>query len=550
MRYAIYLALLMLVFSRCGSKKAAPVARTVAADTTQVLPHEVFTTLALDSAQVEGYIRQGGVDEKTAMQLHTFYRNRSYQYAWFTEEGLSEAAQAFWHQHNQYVNFSRDSTVYDKELHARMDSLLGSDDYRLQPQAALTSELQLTQHFFAYAKLAYQGRLDPEEMQWFIPRKRVDVVSLLDTLTARQGKDLAGWEPLNFHFRRLKEELLRYYAWEKAGGWETIEPSTKKSLRLGDSSGTVTALKKRLSMLGDLPGVDTSRAFTKELEEAVKSAQQRFGLKPDGVAGAGLLKELNVPVEERIQQLLINLERMRWLPADPKGKRLVVNIPEFRLHILEDQEEAGSMDIVVGKSANKTVIFTGQLKYVVFSPYWNVPMSIVRNEIQPAMKRNSSYLQRNNMEITGYSNGLPVIRQLPGDKNALGRVKFLFPNQFNIYLHDTPAKTLFSQTSRAFSHGCIRLSRPAELASYLLKDYPAWTPDRVEQEMKGTKEKWVTLEKGIPVFIGYFTAWVDASGKLNFREDIYGHDKNMSKHLFRQGEHSHSSGTKQEVAAF
>jgi murein L,D-transpeptidase YcbB/YkuD len=190
------------------------------------------------------------------------------------------------------------------------------------------------------------------------------------------------------------------------------------------------------------------------------------------------------------------------------------------------------MDIVVGKEANRTVIFSDELKYVVFSPYWNIPRSIVRNEIVPAMNRSSSYLSRNNMEITGNSNGLPVIRQKPGKGNALGKVKFIFPNQYNIYFHDTPAKTLFSRQKRAFSHGCIRLEQPFELAKYLLRNDNEWTDNKIQTAMNQSSEKWVELEKPVPVFIVYFTSWVDQEGLLHFREDIYGHDKRMERHLF------------------
>jgi L,D-transpeptidase YcbB len=252
------------------------------------------------------------------------------------------------------------------------------------------------------------------------------------------------------------------------------------------------------------------------------------------VAGPQTLKQLNVPIEDRIEQLLVNMERMRWMPHQREGKRLVANIPEFRLHVYEREKELFNMRIVVGKAANKTVVFNDQLKHVVFSPYWNVPRSIVRNEIVPAMKRNPGYLSRNNMEQTGTTGGLPVIRQKPGGSNALGRVKFIFPNSYNIYFHDTPAKSLFQQEQRAFSHGCIRLQEPGKLAEYLLQNQPEWTDTRISDAMNAGTEKWVALKEPVAVAITYFTAWVDDEGKLNFREDIYGHDKELAERLFAQ----------------
>jgi murein L,D-transpeptidase YcbB/YkuD len=192
------------------------------------------------------------------------------------------------------------------------------------------------------------------------------------------------------------------------------------------------------------------------------------------------------------------------------------------------------MRIVVGKAANNTIIFSDQLKYIVFSPYWNVPESIVRNEIMPAIKKNKDYLQTHNMEITGHTNGLPVIRQKPGNANALGKVKFLFPNRFNIYFHDTPARDLFERHERAFSHGCIRLQKPFELAKLLLTPSSQWNDKTIREAMNRRTEKWVTLQKSIPVYIVYFTSWVDENGVLHFAKDIYGHDKEMAGHLFKE----------------
>ena len=218
---------------------------------------------------------------------------------------------------------------------------------------------------------------------------------------------------------------------------------------------------------------------------------------------------------------------MRWVPEQPKGDYILVNIPEFKAHVYETGKKIFDMEVVVGTTSNNTVIFTGNLKYVVFSPYWNIPPGILKNEVLPAIRRNPSYLERNDMEW--YNGG---IRQRPGERNPLGLVKFLFPNNYSIYLHDTPSKTLFKQTKRAFSHGCIRISEPVHLAEWLLRADSTWTSERIFSAMHSGKEKYVTLKQSVPVFIGYFTAWVDAEGRLNFRDDIYGHDKKMIKKMF------------------
>ncbi|HEU4901595.1 MAG TPA: L,D-transpeptidase family protein, partial [Flavisolibacter sp.] len=429
-------------------------------------------------------------------------------------------------------NISKDSSFFNKKLHRQLQALLNNDNPNRNDYNSTQLELELTDHFFDYAQYAYAGRVDPEKLQWYIPRRKINATALLDSLIQRNGNKLDEWEPVNEQYRMVRKQLVRLYDIQKKGGWPLIEAG-KKALWQGDSSLVIGPLKERLFLAGDFHSDDRSNVFTPELETAVQQAQHRFGLTPDGVVGPRTLNELNKPVEKRIEQLLVNMERMRWMPAQGKGLRLVVNIPEFRLHVYNGKNEQFQMRIVVGRAANKTVVFSDELKYIVFSPYWNVPASIVRNEILPAMRRNEGYLARHNMEQTGTHGGLPVIRQKPGSNNALGRVKFLFPNSFNIYFHDTPAKLLFKQQQRAFSHGCIRLAEPMNLASFLLKDNRSWTDKRISKAMYAGRETWVTLEKPVPVEITYFTAWIDRDGLLNFREDIYGHDEELAGRLFQ-----------------
>ncbi|MFZ1798616.1 MAG: L,D-transpeptidase family protein, partial [Chitinophagaceae bacterium] len=191
-----------------------------------------------------------------------------------------------------------------------------------------------------------------------------------------------------------------------------------------------------------------------------------------------------------------------------------------------------SMNVIVGKTTNSTVIFSGSLQYVVFAPYWNVPKSIVQNEIVPGMAKNPDYLENHNMEIVGQNGSLPDVRQKPGEDNSLGRVKFLFPNNYDIYFHDTPNRDLFSATNRSFSHGCIRVGEPKKLAEFLLRNDSSWTINRIDSAMYASKEKWVKTPKVTPVIIAYFTAWVDDNGLLNFRNDIYGHDQKLIDKMF------------------
>lgn len=529
----VLLFFMPLLVIACGSmQKGEEIQNNESVRDTTITKATAFSELFLDSAAVEEFVAVHQVEPKRADQLRSFYQSRNYQFAWFTEEGLAQQGSAFWNLHNNYVNYSQDSSFFNKQLHDQMRILLSDEDDATFTAKQLTSlEMQLTDHFFDYAQYAYTGKINPDEIKWHIPRKKINAISLLDTLISRNGKNLDDWEPLNQQYKQLRKELLRLYDLQKNEGWETIEPG-RKPYRIGDSSAAIQNLKTRLSMAGDYQSTESSSLFTTALEDAVKRAQQRFGLKPDGVVGPQTLKQLNVPVEERIEQLLVNMERMRWMPQHGEGKRLVANIPEFRLHVYEGNKEMFTMKIVVGKAANRTVVFNDQLKHVVFSPYWNVPRSIVRNEILPAINRNPGYLSRNNMEQTGTSGGLPIIRQKPGAGNALGKVKFIFPNSYNIYFHDTPSKSLFDREKRAFSHGCIRLQEPKKLASYLLQYQPQWNDSRITAAMNAGTEKWVALEEPVAVAITYFTAWVDSEGHLNFRDDIYGHDRELADRLF------------------
>lgn len=336
-------------------------------------------------------------------------------------------------------------------------------------------------------------------------------------------------EPDNKQYLLLQKAVDRYERIKQKSNWPQIVVPGGSILKLNDTSQFIIPIKERLELLGDIRRPGSSDVFTPKLDNAVKNFQLRHGLEDDGIIGPAFIKALNVSIDTRIQQMTINMERIRQDTMDISGKRIVANIPEYKLYVYEDSREVLSMDIVVGKITDPTILFSDTLEHVVFSPYWNVPASIVKNEILPEINR--GYLKKNNMEITGKLDGLPVIRQRPGPENSLGLVKFLFPNQYNIYFHDTPSKSLFERKNRAFSHGCIRLSQPFELAKYLLKNQSEWTDENIRAAMNSGKEKWVNLRETIPVSIIYYTAWVDQWGRVNFRDDIYGHDQEQQELL-------------------
>lgn len=530
------IAATVLSFTGCTGAETAPVDTTIQSTETSnnasFAKASGYSDLYLDSTQLETFITTHGVADKRAADIRDFYQSRNYQFAWFTGDGLDEHGRAFWNLHNNFLNYTQDSSLFNKDLHQKMEVLVNDEaEAGLNENEIKELELSLTEHFFQYASYAFTGSVDPKDLKWYIPRKKLNAVTLLDSLIASNGENLDKWEPVNESYKKMRTGLMRYYQMEKRGGWSPIT-GDKKVYKQGDSSATVQQIKERLRLSGDYTSADGSPYFTNELDVAVKKAQQRFGLAQDGVVGPATLRALNIPVTERIEQMLLNMERMRWMPQHDEGKRLVANIPEYKLHVYEGTKKMFDMPVVVGKAAHKTVVFNDQLKHVVFSPYWNIPASIVRDEILPAMRRNGNYLAQNNMERTGTRNGLPVIRQKPGGDNSLGRVKFIFPNSYAIYFHDTPAKSLFSQNKRAFSHGCIRVAEPKRLASYLLEDQSEWNDNSITTAMHADSEKWVSVSKPVSVAITYFTSWVDEEGQVHFREDIYGHDKALAERLF------------------
>jgi len=525
---ALILLTILLVNSSC-KQVAVRYDRALKPRDTAITMANSYSEMFFDSTLLEDFLKDSNLDDTVKVQIREFYNVRNYQYAWFSEYVLNEHAVNFWNLQSNYIANTGDSSIFNPSLQELVDSLsyLAKPVAPLPEKLALDFELELTEQFFTYALKAYRGSDDlrPNDLKWYIPRRKVDVSSMLDSITNTGGK-IESFEPVNRQYGLLRSFLVKYNQVLKSGDWQVIS-SEKKKYQIGDSVSMVAVIRKRLNLVGDLDDSSTSVVFDDSLRAAVKRFQQRYGLSADGVVGGATLTEMNRPLTERIRQLLVNMERIKWLPAEPRGDFLLVNIPEFMLHGYEDGKHTFKMNVVVGSTQNHTVIFTGKLKYVVFSPYWNVPASILKKEILPGIKRNSNYLAKHNMEWNGGQ-----VRQKPGPSNSLGLVKFLFPNSYDIYLHDTPSKSLFNESRRAFSHGCIRVSEPFDLARWILRSQPEWTTESITKAMHANREKFVNVKSDINVFIGYFTAFVDRQGKLNFRDDIYGHDREMEERMF------------------
>lgn len=492
-----------------------------------------YNNLFLDSNKLQQFLNAHAEFKEYNAQFNNFYKERNYEYAWFDSSGIGEQAKGFVNLLNNTINNLQDSSLYNPALLKLYNDFVENDEpQKHNYDEVLNTELTLTGQFFKYAKKIYNGTdSNITDLGWFIPRKKINLTALLDSVIVSKNGKADDYANLNQQYIKLREFLPFYFKLQKEGNWDSI-PKPVKALHINKDTSNIVIIKDRLHRLGDLAVNDSTPYFDSALFKAVKSFQKRMGLEVDGTIGAKFIQELNVTPAQRVQQILVNLERMRWMPPQKDSEYIFVNIPEYKMYVYNDGKIDFTMNVIVGTAANSTTIFSGDLKYVVFAPYWRVPVKIVRTEILPAMKKDPNYLVKNNMERTGGPDTLPTIRQKPGPMNALGRVKFLFPNNYDIYFHDTPNHDLFSASNRSFSHGCIRLSEPKKFAQFLLRNDTSWNETRIDTCMQSTTERWVSLKKTVPVQICYFTAFVDDNGILNFRKDIYKHDQEIADKLF------------------
>jgi L,D-transpeptidase YcbB len=401
------------------------------------------------------------------------------------------------------------------------------------------------------------GRINPKHVAFElgVEQKKYDLAQFLrDRIMATSDPQvvLDEVEPPFAAYRRTEQALARYIELTKTDDGEKL-PQVTKPIDPGQSYAGVPRLARFLRLVGDLPADATlpgdTHTYSAQLVDAVKRFQRRHGLDADGRLGATTVKQLNVPLRDRVLQLKLTLERWRWLPAEFSAPPIIVNIPDFRLRALDEKNNVVmDMRVVVGKAMRtQTPVFTRDMTYIVLRPYWNVPPGILRSEIVPAIQRDRGYIARKNYEVTTQDGnvvtagevsdevlaqlraGKLAVRQKPGPTNALGLVKLIFPNEHNVYLHSTPAAALFSRSRRDFSHGCIRVEKPAELTAWALRNNPGWTVEKVQQGMQsGKNDQTVRLARSVPVFIVYGTALAYENGEIHFTDDIYGHDAKLA----------------------
>jgi murein L,D-transpeptidase YcbB/YkuD len=499
-----------------------------------------------------GYLKHDPEGRRLWKQTRAFYDAREYSAAWVAGARPRPQMDALIAALRDAEREGLDPGLYNVgmlEERRREGSKGFLTDKGFDPKEAGALDVWLTYLYMKYASDLADGLSDlaHADGSWKIKPEKFDPRAHLEKAVSenRLRESLDELKPRIAEYERLRSLLQTYREQKAAGGWPKV-PNTK--LKPGQKSTYVAALARRLAASGDyrgpIPNGSSAGVYTPELQEAVRVFQRRHGLADDGVVGPAVISALNVPIDRRIEQIAMNMERWRWLPRDLGERYILVNIPEMRLDVVEGNTAAISMRVVVGKSDTPTPIFNDEMTYLVFSPYWNVPPSIAEGETLPSMLMDPDFLARNNMEVVDASGAVvdPSIvdlgdpdayrfRQRPGAGNSLGLVKFMFPNQFNVYLHDTPADSLFERATRSFSHGCVRVEDPVRLAEYVLGDQPEWNRDRIREAMHAGEEKSVKLKTPIPVYLGYWTARVRPDDTVQFRDDVYSIDRRLAGRL-------------------
>ena len=489
-------------------------------------------------------------DLSASDESQSFYVNRIFHQAWSADGIITEIAYELRFEIKQSQFDGLNPADYNLSLLESFFALFESNK-KTNTENSVSDladfDLLMSDAYFLLASHLELGKVDPTKFdsKWEITRKmpRVNHIELLETglQSGSIRKSLESLYP-SFNIYRKGREVIRALDERRKSDstdWKPVK--IDKTLKVGESGNSVTALRQRLIFWGYLsrnPVPDT-KAYDSAMMVAVQAFQKRNGMEPDGALGKMTVNALNQSPRNLMDIAAVNMERLRWLPDSLRDSEMIlVNIANFHLEYLSKGDTLFSEKVIVGKQYHASPIFSAPMKYIVFSPYWNVPNSIARNELIPSIRKNPNYLKQKNMEVITHS-GKPVdpstvnwssksfpylIRQKPGGDNSLGLVKFMFPNKHSVYLHDTPSKSLFEREDRALSHGCIRLRNPEKLAKLLLGEDPFWTDEKIKEAMHQPKEQIVNLNREIPVVLIYLTFWADSKGQGHFRPDIYSRD--------------------------
>jgi murein L,D-transpeptidase YcbB/YkuD len=503
---------------------------------------------SLDAAKRPAYVTSDAEGKKLWKLTRQFYERRQFVPAWIEGTNPRPQMEEFVRALNAAASEGLDPQLYsvgmlDQRRQEASKGFLTKKGFQAGEAGAL--DVLLTYLYMKYASDLADGLSDlaHADPAWQIKPEKFDPAAHLEQAleASRIEESLADLTPENPQYRALRKMLSDYRSIASNGGWPSLPAGLK--LKPGQTSPHVGLLAKRLAITGDYrgPTLHGPGRYDGQLVEAVQQFQRRHGLADEGAIGPAVVAAMNVPAQQRISQIELNLERWRWLPRELGDRYILVNIPEYRLEVWEGNRVPLTMKVVVGKKDTPTPIFNDEMTYLVFSPYWNVPPDIAKGETLPEVLNDPGFLDRMNMEVLDASGNAvdPLtidmedpakyrFRQRPGADNALGLVKFMFPNQHNVYLHDTPSDSLFARATRSFSHGCVRVEQPLAFAQYVLRDQPEWTRERIEQAMHAGEEKTVKLREAIPVYLGYWTARVSPDGQMQFRSDVYGVDKRLT----------------------
>ena len=487
-----------------------------------------------------------------AIVLPIFYERRVYQPAWTTSQGPLPQTETLL----SAIRRADHEGLRPNDYHlAKIESILS--DLRQttgvgkspNPRLLVDLDLLLTDAFIIYGVHLLAGRINPEKNhpQWFANRREADLARLLeDALNSNRIEEtLAALLPNYTGYHRLRDGLAIYRKFAETG-WPTVSFGNK--LQPGERNDRIPLLRQRLAVEGFIKHseVEDQTLFDNDLEQALKKYQVQNGLEPDGILGPQTSQALNISAEQRIRQIVVNMERWRWLPKNLGDRYILVNIAGFNLDVFDREMPVLNMRVVAGKTYRKTPVFSDKITYLVINPYWGVPDTIARKDILSKIKMDPKFLLNQKIrifegrgagtrEIDRHSidwnavtaNNLPYrFKQDPGPLNALGRIKFMFPNKFNVYLHDTPSKELFGKARRDFSSGCIRVEKPVELAEYLLRSHPDWPVEKIRSALTDNDytAQTVKLSEPVNIHILYWTVWVGSDDRIHFGPDIYDRD--------------------------
>jgi len=456
--------------------------------------------------------------KKYKSDVMSLYKNRTLGSIWFDENDINEFGTVLY----EKAKKTNDLVIpYQKEI----DDLFSSSESKLSKTDA---DMLISSLYIAYAKSISDTK------------KKVSYDAMLkdflnySTIEEANGTTATADVKVAYdQYYKLQDVLKKYKKLDRSNKWKPIVPEETpyKELRPDAVSSTIEQVRTRLYLLGDLKTDSKSNFYDRELMDAVMKYKVRNGFKPNYILAEEHINEMNVPLSDKMETLQLNMERCRAISAQiaSNDEYVLVNVPSYELIYVKNGKIQLTSSVFVGAPLTKTTIFNSEIERIVFSPYWTVPQSIVNNELKGKIAANKNYLAEKNMEIV---NG--QVRQKPGPDNSLGLVKFMFPNPDDIYMHDTPSKTLFDFEKRTFSHGCINVKMAKELAAAMLKDYPEWTPDKIDKAMAGKTENSFKLAKKVPIYITYFTSLVNENGEIGFYQDVYEKDSELNNVLATQ----------------